>query len=75
MKFSQNSFHKIFKKNFLNTIQKFNILIEYQNIIFNEATPLHLAVEKGNIEIIKILLGQKDIDTNIKDEIQFSYFE
>ena len=28
---------------------------------------LHLAVEIGNLEIIKLLLGKKEIDINIKD--------
>lgn len=29
--------------------------------------PLHIAVENGNIEIIKLLLEKKDININVKD--------
>lgn len=29
-------------------------------------TGLHLAIEKNNIDIIKLLLERKDIDVNIK---------
>ena len=31
---------------------------------------LHIAVEKGNIDIIKILLSTKNIDVNVKDKIK-----
>lgn len=31
--------------------------------IFNKA-PLHLAVEKGNTEIVKLLISNKNIDIN-----------
>ena len=45
---------------------KFKILIIlmkfYQNV---NATPLSLAVEKGNIEIVQLLLSRKDIDINL----------
>ena len=36
---------------------------------FNKKTPLHLAVEKGNSEIIKLIMECNDIDVNAKDEI------
>lgn len=36
---------------------------------FNIRAPLHLAVEKGDINIINILLSQKSININVKDEI------
>lgn len=32
-------------------------------------TPLHLAVENENEEIVKILLNYKGIDVNVKDQI------
>lgn len=32
-------------------------------------TPLHMAVQQQNIEIIKLLLSRKDINVNIEDEI------
>ena len=31
-------------------------------------TPLHLAVERQNIEIVRLLLKNKNININIKDE-------
>lgn len=37
--------------------------------IYFPETALHIAVEKNNIEIIKLLLQQKSINTNIKDDI------
>ena len=39
------------------------------NIGFNKRTALHLAVEKENIEIIKLLLENKKLIINAKDEI------
>ena len=32
-------------------------------------TPLHLAIKRKNIEIIKLLLSQKGIDLTVKDDI------
>ena len=32
-----------------------------------EKTSLHLAVEKDDIEIVKLLLQHKDIDINVED--------
>lgn len=32
-------------------------------------TPLHLAIKRKNIEIIKLLLNHKDININLKDDI------
>ena len=37
-------------------------------------TALHHAVEKGYIEIIKLLLNHKKIDVNIKNEIVNLFF-
>ena len=37
-------------------------------------SPLHLAVEKGNIEIIQLLLNHKNIDANIKNDV-FTFFK
>lgn len=45
-------------------------------MIFNEIsfdfheTALHIAVKKGNIEIVKLLLGMKDINITLIDEIK-----
>lgn len=36
--------------------------------IDKEETPLHLAVVKGNIDIIELLLSHKNIDVNITDK-------
>lgn len=41
---------------------------------FNMLTPLHKAVEKENIPIIKLLLKLPNIDTTIKNEIFLRYF-
>lgn len=37
-------------------------------ILFNK-TSLHIAVEKGNFQMVELLLTRKDIDINIKNEI------
>lgn len=37
--------------------------MKFQNFI-NEKTPLAIAIEKENIEILKILLSNKNIDIN-----------
>ena len=37
---------------------------------FNQSS-LCAAVEKGNIEIVQLLLAQPSIDTNIKEILQF----
>lgn len=36
---------------------------------FFYTTPLHIAVEKQNVEMIKLLLEQKGIDLNILDNV------
>lgn len=33
--------------------------------------PIHLAVEKGNVEIVKMLISRSDIDINIQRMISF----
>ena len=38
--------------------------------IYNKITPLHCAVEKEFIDIIKLLLTNKNIDINIKDGVR-----
>lgn len=35
----------------------------------HKETALHLAVKKGNLEIIKVLLGNDAININVKDDI------
>lgn len=42
-------------------------------LYFNKRTVLHEAVENENIDIIKLLLEQKEICVDIKDEI-FNHF-
>ena len=51
----------------------FKIISFNKILIFclNKRTPLHEAVEKENIQIIKLLLQQKGIDVNAEDEIFF----
>ena len=54
-----------------NLIKLYNPSKELINGITKEGyTPLHLACIKGHINIIKILLFLKDIDVNIKSEIE-----
>lgn len=36
-------------------------------------TPIHIAVLKKDIKIVKLLLDQKNIDINIKDNILYYY--
>ena len=45
-------------------IISFNKIILY----YFYKTPLHLAVEKGYLEIIKLLLKNKDININVDDD-------
>ena len=48
----------------------FKAFLQYNlNHITNEKTSLHLAVEIGNLKIIKLLLDQKNIDVKVEDEI------
>lgn len=35
-------------------------------VFLNEISALHLAIEKGNIQVVKLLLEQKNIDVNSK---------
>lgn len=46
---------------------------ELMEFIFNlfQNTALHTAVEKGNSDIIKLLLNHKSIDTNVLNGIYF----
>ena len=49
----------------------FNIFINNVDLLFIHSTALHIAVKKRNIEIIKALLENKNIDINIEDQILF----
>lgn len=53
--------------------------MRFKNIYFNKIhikfhrTALHLAVLKGNIDIIKLLVTDRRIDVNVEDEIENQY--
>ena len=49
-----------------------NLLIKFTKYIHK--TALHIAVEKGNLDIINLLLQKKEIDTSITDAIITKYF-
>lgn len=57
----------IFLYNFFSKIQcnfKPKTINKILNNIFNKA-PFHIAIEKGNIELVKYLLSVENIDVNI----------
>lgn len=49
---------------------KIKYFYKIQFYIFDERAPLHLAVEIGDIDIIKLLLQQNEINVNAEDEIK-----
>ena len=59
----------------------FNNLIKFEITFFNEIkklfyiTALYLAVQRGNIEIIKLLLSNDKIDPNIICILQSNYIK
>ncbi len=38
-------------------------------------TPLYVAVEKENVEIVRLLLTKEDIDVNIQSIFHFNFFK
>ena len=59
-----NAFHHIIKQ------FKYDI---YSICLNNSETPLHIACEIGNFEIVKLLLSQNNININSFKTIQSSY--
>lgn len=51
--------------NFFYEISELFILIIFLILVFNKS-PLHISVEKGNQEILQLLLQRPDIDVNAK---------
>lgn len=51
-----------------NEIQSHFYFTKYQFFIFHK-TALHIAVQKKNKKIIKLLISHPNIDINIKDDI------
>lgn len=47
-----------------------NYLIKFLSIIFNK-TPLYIAVEKGNRDIVQLLIANENIDVNIANILIF----
>ena len=74
MKFKIISFNKIqnhiFQYNSESCLSiKFKIKTLYEILSLDDETALHLAAYKGNVEIVKILLEQDNIDINAENEI------
>ena len=60
----QIKLHTSFKWN-----NKFIFFIKFWNVVYR--TALHIAVIKGNADIIQLLLDKPDINMKIKDDIFF----
>lgn len=43
-----------------------NQLLKSNFLCFINKTPLYIAVEKGNIDVVQVLLANKDVNVNIK---------
>ena len=51
----------------LDNLIKFKLHTFYEiSKTYFDQTALHIAIEKGNIDIVKLLLSSKDIDISIK---------
>lgn len=57
-------FNKVFRQFFL--FMKFNVKFFHKILIYFYITPLYLAVDKENVDIVKQLIKHKKIDVNIK---------
>lgn len=53
---------------------KFQIIFEFSFEFFFYKTPLCIAAEKENVELIQLLLTQPDIDVNVKSILTFVFF-
>ena len=61
---------------------KFKSLIQFQIVLLNEIilyifnkTSLYLAIEKGNVEIVKLLLTNDNLDVNIMNILIDFFFD
>lgn len=48
--------------------------MEFRNFFFLNKTALHVAVEKGNIEIVELLLSNPNININILSISKYFFF-
>ena len=53
----------------------FGVIIYLEFYFKNDDTPLHRAVENNNIEIVKYLLKQQNINVNIRNAAFFNYLK
>lgn len=64
-----------------NTVLLFIIWISFQKSLFEwnsdsfiQSTPLFISVKKGNLEIVKLLLSNPEVDVNIKSILNTNHF-
>lgn len=57
----------------INKISNFTILIQFHCVLYK--TPLCIAIEKENDEIVQVLLKRKDIQINVPYVLIIFFFE
>ena len=67
-------FKTIYSNTICNTVFLMKFKMHFNEIIyiFNKAA-LHIAVEKGDIDMVKILLSCKSIDPNVLNVLKYNF--